>query len=131
MPLLRPMTHSNSYTAAYYSQTPVPGQPFWINFDMGEPQGVYVREPDGHYVKTDMDEGAAYDAGYAAEDVFVVGRDGYYLSMAEARTAITDGVHGVHYVDDFNTEVHDVFVCKEDQLDPEPFVEAHTPEPIQ
>ena len=132
MPLLRPMTHSNSYAGLYHNvNLHGSGHAVWINFDMGEPQGLWVREADGHYVQSNMTYDEALDAGYAEDDIFQVGRDGYYLSMAEARTAITDGVHGVHYVDDFNTEFQDFFVCKEDQLDPEPFVEAHTPEPIQ
>ena len=132
MPLLRPMTHSNSYTAAYYSQAPLPGQPFWINFDMGEPQGMWVRETDGSFTQSNMTFDEALNAGYAEGDIFQVGHDGYYLTMADARQAIdTDSVHGVHYVDDYNNEFQDFFVCKADGLDPEPFVEAHKAEPIQ
>lgn len=131
MPLLRPMTHSNSYTAAYF-QRPQHGHPFWINFDMGEPQGIVIRNADGSFTKTDMNVEEATASGIDPDDIFEVGRDGYYLTMAEARQAIDkDFIHGVLYVDDFNDEFQDYFVCKADGLDPEPFVEAHKAEPIQ
>jgi len=125
------MTHSNSYTAAYF-QHPQHGHPFWINFDMGEPQGIVIRNADGSFTKTDMNVEEATASGIDPDDIFEVGRDGYYLTMAEARQAIDkDFIHGVHYVDDFNDEFQDYFVCEADGLDPEPFAEAHKAEPIQ
>ena len=131
MPLLRPMTHSNSDAELQLELRPSPEHYFWINFDAEVRQGAYIREADGSFTKTNMTYDEALDAGYADGDIFPVGHDGYYLTMAEARQAIGDSVHGVHYVDDYNDEFQDFFICKADGLDPEPFVEAHKAEPIQ
>jgi len=100
----------------------------WMDFDAGEPQGCYVFNGSS-YVKTDLDRDTAF-AQYGPENVFEVGRDGYYLSMGQARTAILDGAKGVHYVDDFNSEFQDFFICEGGLVDPVPFEEAHEPAPI-
>jgi len=94
-------------------------------------QGLYVREPDGSFAWKQWAYDEAVKHGYAHEDIFVVGRSGYYLTLAEARQAIPDGAHGISYVDDYNDEFQDFFVCAADGNDPEPFREAHNPEPIQ
>ena len=104
---------------------------FSSGFDGGtNKNGLWVRDEDGyHYKNWTYDK--AKGLGYADDDIFVVGRDGYYLTLEEARQAIPDGVMGVHYVDDFNDEFQDFFVCKADGIQPEPFDEAQAPEPIQ
>ena len=69
----------------------------------------------------------------------MVGRGGYYLTMEEARNALPVGcrlddptfVRGVHYIDDFNDEWQDFYICKEDGIQPEPYLEALAQEPIQ
>ena len=94
-------------------------------------QGLWVREADGSYTWKQWSYDEAANAGYAYEDIFVVGRADYYLTLAEARQAIPDGAHGVSYVDDFNDEWQDYYVCADDGNDPEPYQEAHAPEPIQ
>ena len=93
--------------------------------------GLWVREPDGSYTYQQWNFDEALKHGYHSDDIFVVGRAGYYLTLEEARQAIPDGAHGVSYVDDYNDEFQDYFVCKKDGIDPEPFTEAHQPEPIQ
>lgn len=104
---------------------------FTSGFDGGKNKnGLWIRDEDGYrYENWTYDY--AKSLGYADEDIFVIGRDGYYLTLEEARQAIPDGVHGVHYVDDYNDEFQDYFVCKADGNDPEPYQEAHAPEPIQ
>lgn len=106
---------------------------FTAGFDGGyrKKNGLYVREADGSYTFQNWYFDEAIRKGYAEEDIFVIGRDGYYLTMEEARQAIPDGVIGVHYVDDFNDEFQDFFVCKADGIQPEPFEQAQQPEPIQ
>lgn len=106
---------------------------FAVGFDGGRKnkQGLWVREADGSYTYHVWGYDDAVKNGYADEDIFVVGRDGYYLTLAEARQAIPDGVKGVHYVDDYNDEFQDFFVCKADGIDPEPYEKAQSPEPIQ
>jgi hypothetical protein len=103
---------------------------FAINFG-NKRQGLWVREANGSYAYQEWTFDEALKAGYDESDIFVVGRTGYYLTLAEARQAIPDGAHGVSYVDDFNDEWQDYYICAADDIDPEPYKEAHSPEPIQ
>jgi hypothetical protein len=156
MPLLRPKSHSGSNTILMHNITPrrrkrrgyspaplnahsAPHK-FATGFDT-QPgkQGLYVREADGSYMYYVWSYDEALKKGYADKDIFVIGRDGYYLTMAEARKALPADVplddptfvHGVHYVDDFNDEWQDFYICAEDGVTPEPYEEAHAHEPIQ
>ena len=127
MPLFRPTRHHNEKVGLPYAL-------YYVTVPSIDDQGYVERLADGsfRYGAT----GTQYDE-YGAllihrEDYFEIGRDGYYLTMAEARQAIDkDGIHGVRYVDDYNDEFQDFFVCEADGLDPEPFREAHKAEPIQ
>jgi hypothetical protein len=155
MPLLEPTNHGGSNTHLFHANTakhaarlqPVTSMNalkvnhrFAIPFDsMPGVNGLWVREPDGSFTYKPWSYDEAAKNGYAPEDIFVVGRGGYYLTMEEARMALpldTDlsdpsFVHGVHYVDDYNDEFQDFFVCAADGIEPEPFLEAHAQEPIQ
>ena len=161
MPLLRPKSHKGSNTILTHATARGPlgprrrrrshphslpvlphSQPhrFATGFDT-QPgkQGLWVREPDGSYMYHEWTYDQAAAEGYAEEDIFVVGRDGYYLTLEEARNALPEGgymkdpsfVHGVYYVDDYNDEFQDYFVCAADGTQPEPFQEAQASEPIQ
>jgi hypothetical protein len=103
--------------------------PFDTQFDGGT-QGVYVQLDDGSFVHLDIEYGDVLAAGFPESRVYEVGRDGYYLTMDEARRAIPAPVHGVHYVDDFNTEFQDFFVVCDDD-DHTPYAEAHVAELIR
>ena len=105
---------------------------FNVNFD-SQPgkNGLWVREPNGSYTYQLWNFDEAVKHGYEDKDIFVVGRAHYYLTLAEARQSINDGAHGVSYVDDFNDEWQDFYICAADGIDPEPYQEAHSPEPIQ
>ena len=127
MPLFRPRTHSNSY-AGLFPNIGWHGNPMWMDFDAGEPQGCWVFT-DGRFVKTNLERDDAFRE-YGPGNVYEVGRDGYYLTMAQARTAIEDGAKGVHYVDDYNDEFQDFFICEGGLEDPKPYLEAHKPAPI-
>ena len=156
MPLLRPMSHAGFHTNLIHSNTakhrnvlkPVTARnlksvthKYAIPFDGGPgvKNGLYVRETDGSFMYYVWSYDQALKSGYADEDIFVVGRDGYYLTMEEARNAMPPGVdlddptfvHGVHYIDDFNDEWQDFYICAEDGVTPEPYEEAHAHEPIQ
>ena len=107
---------------------------FWVGFDTeysGGIQGVYVILDDGsfRYLALPLEDVLA--SGYPVSRVFEVGRDGYYLTLAQARAAIDiDEVHGIHYVDDFNDEYQDYYICADDDTHT-PFAEAHYAEPIR
>lgn len=58
--------------------------------------------------------------------VFQTGRS-YYLTRAEAREAVADGVHGIYYTDSYDDEYSDYYVAKVNQ----PGVEAYVVEPIE
>ena len=155
MPLLEPTSHRGSKTYLLHENTakhaaflqPVTlgnavrfNHRFAIPFDsIPGSNGLYVREPDGSFTYRLWTYDKAAAEGYADEDIFVVGRGGYYLTMEEARQALPLGVdlddpsfvRGVHYVNDFNDEFQDFFVCKEDGIQPEPYLEALAQEPIQ
>ena len=155
MPLLEPVSHRGSDTHLIHSNTakhaarlqPVTSMNvlkvdhrFAIPFDSGPGiNGLYVREPDGSFMYKQWTYDQAAAAGYDHDDIFVVGRGGYYLTMEEARMALPldtplsdpSFVHGVKYVNDFNDEFQDFFVCAEDGVEPEPFQEAHAQEPTQ
>ncbi len=87
-------------------------------------QGCYVREDDGTYAWAPSVTAAREQ--YALVDIFVIGNEGYYLTMAQARQALADGMQGIHFVDDYNDEWQDVYVSATN----EPFTEATEPEPI-
>jgi hypothetical protein len=151
MPAWTPTVHSDSKTILTHAKPPgsprrrrrrthphsLPVLPheaphrFAIPFGTGPvPQGLWVKEEDGSYTyHQDWTAKDAVEAGY--KEYYEVGRVGYYLTLEEARQAIPDGAHGVYYVDDYNDEFQDFFVCAADGNDPEPFKEAHAPEPIQ
>lgn len=138
MPLLRPMTHTGSRVLLapddVYNCAACPDAWFRMNFDTmydGGTQGCYVQLDDGSYRWLPID-GFRVREDFPPERVFEVGRDGYYLTLAQARDAIDQGVHGVHYVDDFDDEYQDVYVC-DPVLFPHniPGDEAHRPEPIR
>jgi len=138
MPLLRPMTHSGiTYPLTPDDKGNCPACPekwFHVNFDSeynGGRQGFYIQLDDGQfrYVTTGT-VNDALDAGFPQDRLYEVGRDGYYLTMDEARRAIPAPVHGVHYVDDFNTEFQDFFVVCDDD-DHTPYAEAHVAELIR
>ena len=149
MPKWEPTVHADSNTILFHKPTSYrkrrgdrprtspmamhtfPHQ-FKIPFGTGPvPQGLWVREEDGSYTYHQWTFDEALENGYSGDDIFQVGRTGYYLTLEEARQAIPDGAHGVYYVDDYNDEFQDFFVCAADGNDPEPFKEAHAPEPIQ
>lgn len=124
MPLLRPDWHNSMGIVIEGALSPMVVTGF-----AEDNQGVYVRGATGAFAFAQLDEATALET-YAAKDVFTVGRDGYYLTLDEARQAIADGVHGVRYVDDYCDEYQDYYVCKDG--DPNvPYAEAHTPEPIR
>ena len=155
MPLLEPTNHGGSDTHLVHANSakhaarlqPVTSMNalkvdhrFAIPFDsMPGINGLWVREPDGSFMYKPWSYEEAAKNGYAPENIFVVGRGGYYLTMEEARMALPldtelsdpSFVHGVHYVDDYNDEFQDFFVCAADGIEPEPFLEAHAQEPIQ
>jgi len=136
MPLLRPMTHSGTrirMESPAASKCPAcPDAWFRLPFDTqwnGGTQGVYVQYDDGTfgYLRASRQEALAH---FPDSRIYEVGRDGYYLTMDEARRAIPAPVHGVHYVDDFNTEFQDFFVVCDDD-DHTPYAEAHVAELIR
>lgn len=130
MPLLRPEVHDSGYVLLTEHICPdCPKAWFRTGFGEQETQGFIVRTADGRYARGTMPLAEAI-AFFGEHNVFEGGRDGYYLSMAEARNAIRDDVHGVHYVDDFNTEFQDFFIVKDDD-DHTPYAEAHVEEPIR
>lgn len=108
---------------------------FRVRFDTefnGGPQGFYIQLDDGtfRYV-SNVTVADAIASGFPAGRIYEAGRDGYYLTMAEARQAIdVDAVTAVLYVDDFNDEYQDFFICKDDD-DHTPFVEATIAELIR
>ncbi len=161
MPLLRPTNHAGSNTILTHSTGRGPMLPrrrrrghahslpalphaqphrFATSFDT-QPgkQGLWVRESDGSFMYHEWSYDEASKHGYEDKDIFAVGRDGYYLTMKEARQALPAGVplddpsfvHGVHYIDDFNDEWQDFYICAKDNATPEPYEEAHAHEPIQ
>ena len=135
MPLLRPITHSGNrirMESPAASKCPAcPDAWFRLPFDTqwnGGNQGVYVQYDDGTFghLRTSRQEALAH---FPDSRIYEVGHDGYYLTMSQAQQAINDGVHGVHYVDDFNDDwFQDYFVCKDDD-DHTPYAEAHVAEP--
>jgi hypothetical protein len=114
-----------TFAPTLHTATPVgPGYVLWFVKEpsAGDDQGVIVQKPDGsfwHHATPGFGEwfdGTSY----------AVGRR-YYLSLAEARQAIgVDGIHGISYVDDFNDEYQDYYVC--DLAVNTPGHDAHTPE---
>ena len=154
MPLMRPMTHSGTK----YRLTPLtkehcsscPEAWFNVNFDtefIGGTQGVYIGLPTkkrpvreemasprpyyfDEFTWLPIDEEQAL-VHFEPWQIFAVGRDGYYLTLEEARLAIdASKVHGVHYHDDFDDELQGYFICKDDD-DHTPYAEAHVSEPIR
>lgn len=128
MPLFRPEAHRLE------ADTLVASGPIhdWFQSGMGadERQGIWVRTSYGviqHSSTLSLDEAIAQ---YGEANVFDGGRDGYYLTLDEARLAIANGCHGIHYVDDYNDEYQDYYVCKDDD-EHTPFAEAHTAEPVR
>ena len=148
MPLLEPTNHGGSNTHLFHANSakhaarlqPVTSMNalkvdhrFAIPFDsMPGINGLWVREPDGSFTYKPWSYDEAAKNGYAPEDIFVVGRGGYYLTLEEARQAIPDGVHGVSYQDMYEDEFQGVFVS-DPVNDPkvQPFVETHVAEPIR
>lgn len=113
MPLFRPRTDRVGYTVAE-SKSSCAGCPdawFLTGFGEQDVQGLYVQDHDGSFVHLMTDEAAVREM-FSDEFIFVVGRDGYYLTMAQARQAIdVDMVRAVNYVDDYNDEWQDVYIC--------------------
>lgn len=93
-------------------------------------QGVIVKESDGSFaVMRRVNEAVE---SYPSDRIFEVGRNGYYLSLADARQAIdVDEIHGVRYVDDYNDEWTDYYVVGSDPRINEPGVEATQAEPVR
>lgn len=104
------------------------GKPWALYFVTVAPlyhkQGCYVREDDGSFAWAPSVAQARQN--YSHTDIFVIGNEGYYLTMAEARQALADGIQGIHYVDDFNDEWQDIYISSTNP----PFTEATVPEPI-
>jgi hypothetical protein len=138
MPLFRPTAHTGSLVKLSPGDKPkcaaCPDAWFWISFDTeayAGPVGVYVLMDDGSFRHLRRGLQEVLDSGFPPDRVFPVGTDGYYLTMAQARQAIDpDHVTSVYYVDDFNDEWQDYFIC-DDTVEPFPYVEAHVKEPIQ
>ena len=130
MPLLRPERHLSGQVRLTQNICPsCPEAWFRSGFGEQEVQGLWVRLENGTFAFADIPLAEAYDV-FGDKNVFVGGYDGYYLAMDEARQAIGDRVHGVHYVDDFNTEFQDFFVVCDDD-DHTPYAEAHVAELIR
>ena len=141
MPLMRPMTHSGKLMLLSPDDrskcSDCPDFWFHVSFDTefnGGTQGFYIKLDDGSFRKVVHETAAeAILWGFPADRVFEVGRDGYYLSLADSRQAVdVDFVHGIHYVDDYNDEWQDVYVC-DPALPPfnVPGRETHNAEPIR
>ena len=131
MPLFQPETHTPGVDLVLTTSN-CPGCPhawFRSGFAEQDTQGCWVRVSFGVFVWS----GAPLDeliAQFGEQNVYEVGRDGYYLTLAEARLAIDGGVHGIRYVDDYNIEYQSYYLCKDDE-DHTPFAEAHVAEPIR
>lgn len=138
MPLFRPTAATGSIMRLspgdHVRCAACPDAWFWLSFDTEfyrGPVGVYVLMDDGSFRHLHINAHDALATGFPADRIFPVGTDGHYLSMAQARTAIdADHVTSVMYVDDFNDEWQDYFICKDDD-DHTPYVEAHIAELIR
>lgn len=141
MPLFRPTTHAyelDTKLSPLNASNCVGCPEAWFRSGFGEEenQGVYVRVNTGEIVWAPITAMEAYET-FAPEDVFECGRDGYYLTLAQARDAINrDGVHGVMYVDDYNDEYQDVFISDPRDATGQgvtniPYAESHRAEPIR
>lgn len=82
----------------------------------------------------DVQGGFVKDAGTFTWDrfpegtVYEIGRGPYYLTLADARSAIEDGLLSVVYTDDYNDEYQDYYICNLATNTPE--VPADTAEAI-
>lgn len=132
MPLFRPEAHRPGVDARLTPQNCPACPEVWFRSGFAEQDtlGSWVLTPKGEFLwsAAPTDELIAI---FGADHVFEGGRDGYYLTMEQARQAIdVDQVHGVHYVDDYNDEYQGYYVCKDDE-DHTPFAEAHVAERIR
>jgi hypothetical protein len=118
MPYWKPTRHAGVKVG-------LPWAMYFVTVPQQHKQGCYVREQDGSYAWAPSVWKAREH--YDTKDIFVIGNEGYYLTMAEARQALTDGMQGIHYVDDFNDEWQDIYVSSTNL----PFTEATVPEPIR
>jgi len=113
MPLFRPATDRIGWATARPDNTCPGCPPAWFHSGFAETdvQGIYVQELDGSFNHTMMPE-EDVRLIYPNERIFVVGRDNYYVSLADARRALdVDDVRQIHYVDDYDDEYQDYYVC--------------------
>lgn len=134
MPLFRPQTDRIGYVVLPTKANCAGCPDAWFHSGFGEQdvQGLYVEQADGTFLHLLADE-SDVRLVFPNERIFVVGRDGYYLTLAQARQAIdVDLVRSVAYVDDYNDEWQDVYVCDPSSFPHNiPGEEARRAEPIR
>lgn len=134
MPLFRPSTDRIGYAVAETTVDCAGCPDAWFLSGFGEEdvQGVFVRMPTGELVWAPITAMEAYET-FAEEDVYEVGRDGYYLTMQQARDTLDrDLVGEVVYCDDYNDEWSDFYICDPASLPHnQPNAIANAGEPIR
>jgi hypothetical protein len=90
-------------------KTGLPYAMYFVSHPVQDKQGVIVKALDGTFswrtrniMLDETIDGTVYE----------IGREGYYLTLAEAREAINNSdVYGISYTDDYNDEYQDFFIC--------------------
>lgn len=118
MPRFRPTRH-------FYRKVGLPYAAWFVSMPMQDKQGVIVKKDDGTFDWLDPMHPSALTG-----TVYQIGNEEYYLSLAEAREAISNSnLHDIEYTDDYNDEYQDHYVCNLAYNSPD--TPASIAEPIQ